>query len=581
MAKRVNDTTSMPQNAKGLLEDYANGLIRQYKQSKGIVTDDQQRIWVIYARKSTKGKKKDSDGEVVERQEKSVQEQLAACHSYANKNKIKILTEFVDDGISARKSGKRDDFAKMLRWIKQGKCNSILAWHPDRLARNMKEAGEIIDMIDRGEIFDLAFCTHTFIRDNNGVMTLGFQFILAKQYSDNLSAVSTRGSESKASEGIVPNRKARRGYTLNKQHQFVPDGNNFTILQKGFQMALDGTSLDDIARYMMQAGFTYKGKKINLDRRILSPIFSDPFYAGLYVYGKVKVWLRDVYPQSHPYKPVIEPADFMRLRNCLAHNQPNFIKKTGNRNLPYKNLVICGSCNSTMTPEVSTGNTTRTFRVSCKNEDCLGKTLKLLRSIRSYQLTDFMGEKLLKGVEVSEAAYNDYLYEMSKDLTRKSDGLRERYRLLLANLRRKKCSLDEMVEKGLPNAKTPVVLDKLNEQIEKNDDKIKKLESETEELQKVIADTDYALSHQVMSYETFSNYIKNIGHTIKNTENLAEIEKIAKMVFSNLVVEEGKVVSYSLNPNFERYLKPNCQLMSGKEDSNLRPYGPKPYALAI
>lgn len=561
MADAITKTT--PADANEILEQYADEIIKQYKQAKGIITEDQKRVWVIYARKSTKGKKRNEDGEVVERQEKSVEEQLIACYAKAKEKKIKVLTEFIDDGISARKSGKRDDFAKMLRWIKQGKCNSILAWNPDRLARNMKEAGEVIDMVDRGEIYDLEFCTHTFIRDSNGLMTLGFQFILAKQYSDNLSAVSTRGSESKATEGIVPNRKARRGYKLNKEHQFVPDGKNFDILQKGFQMALEGTSLDTVGAWMMEQGFTYEGKKIRLDRRVLSPIFADPFYAGLYVYGKVKVWLNDVYPKNHPYKSVIEPADFIRLRNLLSNSQTNFTKKISRKNLPYKNLITCGSCNATMTPEVNTGNTTRSLRVSCKNKACPGSTLKLARSIRSFELTDYMGDKLLQGIEVSKDAYEDYVHEMNKDLSIKSNNLREKYRLLLANLRRKKNELEEMVERGLPNAKAGIVLDQLNERIEKSTEDIKQLELEANELQITIADTDYALKQQVMSYETFSNYIKNIGHTIKTTENLAEIDEIAKMVFSNLVVEDGKVLSYSLNPNFERYLKPNCLLMSG------------------
>lgn len=57
-------------------------------------------------------------------------------------------------------------------------------------------------------------------------------------------------------------------------------------------------------------------------------------------------------------------------------------------------------------------------------------------------------------------------------------------------------------------------------------------------------------------------------------------DKVIKMVFSNFVVKDEKVLSYNLNPNFVRYLKPNCHLVSGKEDLNLRPHGPKPRALA-
>lgn len=51
----------------------------------------------------------------------------------------------------------------------------------------MKEGGEIIDMIDVGEILDLKFVTHHFTADPNGKMLLGMAFVLSKQYSDKLS----------------------------------------------------------------------------------------------------------------------------------------------------------------------------------------------------------------------------------------------------------------------------------------------------------------------------------------------------------------------------------------------------------
>ncbi len=330
---------------------------------------------------------------------------------------------------------------------------------------------------------------------------------------------------------------------------------------------------------MLEAGFTYVGKKIELNRKVLSPIFSDPFYAGTYKYGKIRVELRDVYPQSHPYKPMITRDEFLRLRSILRNGQPNFNKKTNKKSLPYKNLITCGSCNSTMTPEVTTGNTTRTFRVSCKNNKCSGSTLKLSRSIRSYELTDYIGDLLLKGVGVSKQGYEDYVSEMNRDLATKIEQQRNKYRLLLTNIKLRKKTLDELVEKSLPKAKTGVVLDKVNKQIEKVTDEVQELKKESEGLQESINDAEYALKHQVMSYETFSNYIKNIGHTIKTSDNLAEIGKIAEMVFSNLVIEDGKVLSYSINPNFERYLKPSCLLLSGRQDSNLRPHAPKARAL--
>jgi DNA invertase Pin-like site-specific DNA recombinase len=69
-----------------------------------------------------------------------------------------------------------------------------IAWHPDRLARNMKEAGTIIDLVDRNLIRDLKFPTFTFENTPAGKMLLGITFVMAKQYSEHLSESVDRGN---------------------------------------------------------------------------------------------------------------------------------------------------------------------------------------------------------------------------------------------------------------------------------------------------------------------------------------------------------------------------------------------------
>src|ERR1700690_2189380 len=50
---------------------------------------------------------------------------------------------------SAKEADTRFEFSKMLVDLRTGKYQGLIAWHPDRLARNMKEAGEVIDMLDK------------------------------------------------------------------------------------------------------------------------------------------------------------------------------------------------------------------------------------------------------------------------------------------------------------------------------------------------------------------------------------------------------------------------------------------------
>src|SRR3989344_4660882 len=119
--------------------------------------------YVLYARKST---------DDPERQAKSIPEQIYECRLLQTRlglNVVKVLTEKK----SAKVPNIRPVFREMLKDIKKGTYDGILSWYPDRLARNMMEGGEVINMVDEGQIKDLKFSTHHFTKDANGKMLLG------------------------------------------------------------------------------------------------------------------------------------------------------------------------------------------------------------------------------------------------------------------------------------------------------------------------------------------------------------------------------------------------------------------------
>jgi len=79
----------------------------------------------LYARKST-------DDE--ERQMLSIEAQLAELRDYATNEGLTIVREFVESR-TAKEPG-RPIFNDMLRRVENGEATGLLAWHPDRLARN-------------------------------------------------------------------------------------------------------------------------------------------------------------------------------------------------------------------------------------------------------------------------------------------------------------------------------------------------------------------------------------------------------------------------------------------------------------
>src|SRR3989344_9359991 len=92
----------------------------------------------LYARKST---------DVEDKQVLSIDAQLTELREYAVRENIKISAEIVEKQ-SAKVPG-RPLFNKMMQEIETFGGN-ILAWNPDRFARNSADGGQIIYPLDTG-----------------------------------------------------------------------------------------------------------------------------------------------------------------------------------------------------------------------------------------------------------------------------------------------------------------------------------------------------------------------------------------------------------------------------------------------
>jgi len=89
--------------------------------------------YFLYARKST---------DEPERQILSIEAQLAELREYANKEGLTIVREFIESK-TAKEPG-REIFNEMVAGLEQGAAQGIIAWHPDRLARNSIYVQQII-----------------------------------------------------------------------------------------------------------------------------------------------------------------------------------------------------------------------------------------------------------------------------------------------------------------------------------------------------------------------------------------------------------------------------------------------------
>ncbi len=537
------------------LEEYADGVIAKTKVGKRMIALGGVKKYAMYLRKSTKGKK---------RQVRSIKDQKKDCLKMI-KGKIKIGdNDIFIDRFSAKKPGQRTNFSTMIDLIKKGKYNAIVAYHPDRLARNMKEGGEIIDLIDQCKIIDLKFPTYVFNNDSNGIMSLGIQFVIAKQYSDNLSVSSSRGNRGIATEGKMSN-KNKYGYKVDTHRYPIPDGDNFNILQTSFQMALENKPLKVISEWINTQSFTYipkvKGKAIpkhiKITAQILSSILSDPFYAGLKIYGTSKIWLQKVYPS---FQPMVTVEDFMLLRYKM--DKTKAFDKKREQHLLLQKMVTCGYCNNLMTPYVSYdkgGKQDRFLYLKCGNQSretkiktADGKRPKSSQ-IRGKVIFEYIYKFLELGIEVTRADFEEYQSAGKKVLIDRKNGL-------ILEIKRESQNLTQLNDDLIAYTKALANSDSdskgaVNAEIKKVKTEVQEKELLIKNLKTKLEETVDLLQSQTTDFETFSNLFKNLLPIVKNSDDRPLVDKIIKMVFSNLTVMDKKVTNHTLNPDFEERFK--------------------------
>ena len=273
----------------------------------------EKRRYVVYLRKSTDDETK---------QIRSLEDQEVGCRALARQMGMVIREEdIIKESASAKKSSNRPLFDNMIQDFKTGKYQGLLAWSPDRLSRNMKEAGEIIEMLDSGEIQDLQFKTYAFDNSPNGKMMLGILFATSKQYSDKLSFDVIRGIKDNTQDGEY-NGVIKKGYFTDSQSGlFMPDAHNWQLLRRGVAMRLkERKTNQEIADYLNDAHFsirryeTDKYKTVKMTKKIIGDIFADPFYCGAYKYGENITNLNDQYN----FMPLVTPDEFIALNRNMA-----------------------------------------------------------------------------------------------------------------------------------------------------------------------------------------------------------------------------------------------------------------------
>ena len=232
-----------------------------------------------------------------DKQALSIPSQETECGEFRNKHNLPNPKVVYKESKSAKYANKRAGFSEMVSLIENRQINAILCWNLNRLARNMREGGILIDLLSEGMLVIITSSGDVY-DETSDMSIVASLFGASKQFSMALSRDVKRGQRNKASVLGYGTSSAPIGYLNSKEGEkgarwWYVDDERLWKVQKLFELFLtEHYSVGKLCKYAIEELKLTTPPKKKLGGRSVTlantyKMLKNPMYAGFFsVQGK-------------------------------------------------------------------------------------------------------------------------------------------------------------------------------------------------------------------------------------------------------------------------------------------------------
>ena len=407
----------------------------------------------------------------------SLGEQEEKLKQLCNYKGYEVYKVYCDAGISAKDMEHRPKFQEMLKDMKDGKINYIVAYKLDRVTRSVRDLEELISQLEKYNTYLVCDRDDVNTSTANGRFFVRMLTVLSQLEIEIVSERTKFGLNGAIKSGHLPGQVAL-GFKKDGNRKTIIDPATAPIIKRVFDLYLQGKTF-------LQISNIFNGEKVlnkNWKDTHIERIINNRLYMGDYeMYKRLKEW-KNVEPVI--YMNVVDPIIPRYIwEECQAQKIINQRTYTRDRVYTFFQKLKCPKCGKIMKCKGSGGKRKKYVYYNC--EDCH-------ENIReSYVEEEF--EKIVGQLLRFDNEYNELFLPLFADKEKsvdKSDIEREIINLTKQKERIKKAYMSEVVELDDFKEDLKVInekLDILTKQLEKEQE-LKNRNRFTPE--KVMADRD-------------------------------------------------------------------------------------------